>query len=339
MHREKALATLHIARRIGVVRTDRLGDMILTLPLVAALRARFPEASIELISRRYVSDVVEGIAEINAIHYIDDQSFAYILQEQVFDALFFPRPVLSEVWAALRAGVSLRVGSAYRWYSALFSFRMKEHRKNARRHEAEYNVRMLDVLTGDHSAVKLLAPIVQHEALANVDTLLRESGIAEADKFIVIHPGSGSSAQEWSPQHFGECAAALSRSHGLKVVVSGTQVEMEKCQTAMQFCPSAVNLCGKLSLSQMIALLSRSQLLIANSTGVLHIAAALGRPVCGLYPNSPAMSAARWGPYTPLSRVLSPPYAADPQRRDLMSDIEVDVVVRASQELLDKSIH
>lgn len=76
----------------------------------------------------------------------------------------------------------------------------------------------------------------------------------------------------------------LARQHPhVRIVVTGTILEAGLCAAVAEAVPSAVNLCGRLQLSQLIAVLDRAAIVVANSTGVLHIAAALGRAVVGLF--------------------------------------------------------
>ncbi len=337
MHNEQALKELLTAHRIGVLRTDRLGDMVLTLPLLQALHEQFPSASLELITRRYCQDLVQDLPFLSAVHYLDGAPLSFVLQEHLFDVLFFPRPVASEAWQAFRAAVPLRVGSAYRWYSALFNARIHDHRSKAEYHEAEYNVRMVDMLTGNTSKVNLVRPIVSDSARKDMEEIVQREGLDLGRSFVIVHPGSGNSAIEWGAENFGRCAAQLSAQSGLQIVISGTEAEASKCATVAGYCPQAINLCGRLTLSRLMPLIERTEVLIANSTGVLHVAAALGRAVVGLYPNSPTMSAARWGPYTSHSRVLCPPSSHDAQLNDQVSLINVEDVVQAVQDVRSHS--
>ena len=100
-----ALHTLRSARSIGVVRTDRLGDMVCTLPLVQSLASEFPAARIHLIARSYCEPLLRCTAVADAVHYVDQTPLETILRKENFDALFFPRPVFSEVLAAFRAEI------------------------------------------------------------------------------------------------------------------------------------------------------------------------------------------------------------------------------------------
>ncbi|MBL7997263.1 MAG: glycosyltransferase family 9 protein [Candidatus Kapabacteria bacterium] len=334
MHRLQALDILQSAQRIGIVRTDRLGDMILTLPLADALKQRFPAASVEMIARRYAAPCIENLRCVDAIHFTDEQPVDSLLRAHRFDALFFPRITLAECRAAWSAGVPLRIGSAFRWYSPLLlSYRIRDHRKTAAYHEAEYNVRMLSAITGEHMPPRLVAPALDPASVQSVNRILSDYGIARGERFIVIHPGSGGSAKDWQPENMGIAASTVARRHGVRVVLTGIESERDLCLRAAEHCDGAVNLCGRLTLRQMIVLLERSALLVANSTGTLHIAAALGTPVVGLYPNSPAISAHRWGPYSFAARVVSPPDQPTATRDD-MTYISMDDVLRAMDELL-----
>lgn len=306
---------LHIA----VIRTDRLGDMVLTLPMFTALRERFPDAHLTLITRAYVEPLVHDVDAIDEVMYIDTagSSLQNILRSKSIDTVFFPQPNLREAWAAVRAGVRRRIGSAFRWYSMLFTTRIREHRSDAQHHESEYNVRMIShAFGGIEPTVRLVSPL--HENVATKST----------PPWIVIHPGSGGSAHDWPAERFGQLAKRLSEDLNAHIIVTGTESERALCNTVMSLCPEADDLCGALDLDDMIDLIASSCVLCANSTGVLHIAAALGVGVVGFYPTTPSMSAKRWGPYTEHAVVLESGPGDD------MSQITVDAAVNAVKSLL-----
>ena len=135
----------------GIFRTDRIGDLILTLPMAEAIRQHDADARITFVVQEYT----RSIAALNP--FIDDiisipardlsggiAAFSRILRDQRFDAAFFayPRPRLA--FAARLAGIPLRAGIAYRWYSFLFTHRRREHRHPSRLHERDYNLRLLE---------------------------------------------------------------------------------------------------------------------------------------------------------------------------------------------------
>lgn len=295
------------AKRIAVVRTDRLGDMVLTLPMCAALRQEIPDAEITLITRTYVAPLLYQSPVIDRIIYADTpKEVSAAIRNTEIDMIFFPRPQFSEYLAAFRARIPYRVGSGYRWYSFLLTQKQYDHRKTAEYHEAEYNTRLIEGVLGRNVATRLVRPCLHPDSKIRIQNLLATHGIAGTAP-IILHPGSGASAVDWPVEKFGDLACELLASTSHPIVITGISTERHLCESIVKKCPQAVNLCGELPLSDMIALLDRAALLIANSTGVLHVAAALGTPVVGLYPQSVPMSAARWGPYTDRANVLTPP--------------------------------
>ncbi|MBK9248159.1 MAG: glycosyltransferase family 9 protein [Ignavibacteria bacterium] len=321
---------LNNAKRIAVVRTDRLGDMVLTLPMCSALKHECPKATIILITRSYVASLLYRCSVIDEVVYADTiEEVTDAIRTGNFDAIFFPRPQFSEYFAAFRARIPLRVGSGYRWYSFLINCKQYDHRKTADYHEAEFNTRLVSRALGKEVATQLVAPVVKPDSAIRIHELFAFHNISNLTP-IVIHPGSGGSAVNWPAENFGKTAKRLHELTNRPIIITGIETETEICKIVYNNCPQAINLCGKLSLDDLIALLANASLLIANSTGVLHVAAALGTPVLGLYPNSPPMSAKRWGPFTQNSIVISPPNGDDS-----MSDISVESVALSALNLLN----
>ncbi len=308
-------------RHIAVVRTDRLGDMVLTLPMFPALRALHPEARLTLVAARYVEPLVKGLDCIDSVVFHDeDVDIATIFRQEKIDAVFFPRPRLNEAWAGVRAGVRRRIGSAYRWYSFLYNRRIREHRAEATHHEAEYNVRMIMHAFGcPMPAVNLVSPL-RHRDRAGAPDRPR----------IIIHPGSGGSARDWPAERFGALAQRLRETHNAEILVTGIATERVLCDIVLRQCPDAIDLCGRHDLAGMIDLIAGADMLVANSTGVLHVAASLSIPVVGLFPTTPSMSKRRWGPYTQNAIVLESGTGDD------MSAISVESVAGAVTELLHR---
>jgi ADP-heptose:LPS heptosyltransferase len=322
------------AKKIGIIRTDRLGDMILTLPMFGVLREICPAAELFLFSKNYVKPLMYGDNAIHSTLFCDtDSELKQALMQTGCDVLFYPRPRFSEAFYGIQSKARLRIGSAYRYYSPfVFNVRIQDHRSTAQHHEAEYNIRMIQHIIHPlgihHKPVSLQRPNINPESAQFVKEYLQKAGLSAYQNYMIIHPGSGGSARDIAPQMMGAAAAQIAKSLGINIIITGTAAEADKCWQAHSICPEAYNFCGKLDLWQMIALIDRAGLLLANSTGILHLAAALGIPVLGFYPNSPAISAARWGPYSPVSCVLTPPLSKGPEADD-MSLIPLDEIVKS----------
>lgn len=301
-------------RRILVVRTDRIGDVILTLPMLEVLRKNFPQAHIAILIRQYTRELLEGNNNIDEILFYDDGNtlfpffrMAATLRKGRFDVAFVTYPRLRLAWLIWCAGIPLRVGTGYRWYSLLFNKRVFVHRRFADRHEAEYNLDLLKAVDGEVQNVPIPHIDVLPRLTSEVRKRLSEFGISSDKTLIILHPGSGGSARNWSSEKFGALGRKLLQLPDVQVIVTGGKGEETLVQSVADMIsantPVIVN---QLSLQGYAALAKLASLLVANSTGPLHIAAAVETPVIGLYSQVTSMSPTRWGPYTDRKTVFVP---------------------------------
>jgi heptosyltransferase III len=264
-----------------------------------------------------------------------------------FDACVVAHPTFRLALLMFFAGIPVRIGSGYRAYGVFFNRRVYTHRKTAERHEAEYNLELLAPLGVPAGGAPGATIVIPNEARARLRGLLAEQGVVPGERIVVIHPGSGGSAREWPIESFAALAAELSGRAGLRVVVTGTVGESERAAHVVRGTEGrARSLCGKLGVKELAALLGEAALVVANSTGPIHIAAALGTAVLGFYPQIPVMGLVRWGPRTVRARVLVPDRdrACTDCRKSgggecaCMASIPLLDAVRAAEELLSGAI-
>ena len=349
MHTQVAETSQH-SKRILIVRTDRLGDVILTLPLLPLLRRCFPDAYIALLLRKYPAELIEGNPYANELLLYDNgdrpipfKNMLTIIRDRNFDVAIVVHPTPRLAWLMFRAGIPLRIGTGYRAYSLLFNKRVYEHRKDARRHEVEYNLNLLKQLGCAMAGAPEFFLTVPPDVETRVDGLFRSLSIDRGKEIIVVHPGTGGSAKEWPAEYFGRLALRLQADRDSQILVTGAGGEEQKAlQVVAATKGKAFSLAGRLSLQELCAIIKRADLFVSNSTGPLHIAVAVGTPVVGLFPQVTSMSAARWGPYTSRKRVLAPDRPVDCRKCagrndspcECMKSISVDNVYEASLSLL-----
>ncbi len=328
---------------IAIFRTDRLGDMILTLPMCTVLRTEYPKSHITIIARKenstllsYCSDSFDEVIFEEDFEQWDIWTIAKILRKKKIMMAFFPRPRFEEICSAWIARVPIRIGSAYRWYSVFLNYKVTDHRRQAKFHELEYNIRLIEYYTHNkYPKQSLISPIVNDEKCRNIRSQLSYIAQKEIRNYIIIHPGSRGSSVDWSLENFGLLARELETLTDCTIIITGTAPEKEKCAFVQSYCSKAINVCGQFTLNDIMALLKESSLAIANSTGILHLAAALHTPVIGLYPNDPSLSAQRWGPYSQNSKVMTPiPLKIDGGWNNDMSLITVESVVESAKTIL-----
>ncbi len=313
-------------QNIAVFRTDRLGDLVLTLPMCLAIKKVLPNSNLTLVVRPYVKPLLYDCKVIDNIYYlenIDRSNLITFYKNNRLDAVFFPRPRFNEVYYAFKHNVTHRIGTAYRWYSFLFTFKVHEHRKTAEHNEAVYNIHLVSKFFGQEVPLVPVKINVNPKAQQKINELLETLGIKPYD-YIVLHPGSGGSSLNWNPIKFAELAQSLI-SYGNKVVLTGNKNEIPLYKIIHSLCPEVINFIGRLDLYETIALISMAKGLVANSTGILHIASVNDVPVVGLYPNSPPLSPSRWGPIGKYSTTISP-HSIDLERVDDMSLISPEEV-------------
>lgn len=296
-----------------LVRTDRLGDVILSTPVATALKRRFPDCRVTFLARRDTSEILECHPHVDEIVAADDSQFAgrggffklaNHLRGKKFDTMILLHPTFALALLMLLARIPQRIGTGYRFYSLLFTDRVFEHRKTAFYHEAEYNLRLLRSIGIDDAAVEF------HYELSDTDrsrseTKLSSLGIAPGARPVILHVGSGGSSRDWPLENFAVLADALNGSDHQPIVFSGLHQEIDLVEiVAAKMRTKPLNLAGRLTLKDFALLLEHAAVFVSNSTGPLHLAVMVGTPVVAFYPPIRVCRPERWGPYGRRADVL-----------------------------------
>jgi len=300
-------------KNILIVRTDRIGDVVLSLPLAAIIKKHFPECKVTFLLREYTVPLALNNPDIDEVITLREVNGNPSVIENVrllknkFDTCVVAYPTYPIALILFLSNIKTRVGTGYRWYSFLFNKKNFEHRKFGKYHELEYNVHLLRQLGIDEKVTEKnvsykITPSVQSEDIIKED--LRSLGINFIKPIIIVHPGSGGSAVDLPISKMKEIVNILTK-EDIEIVITGSDEEMELCQSLVVN-KSILNLAGKYNLSELMALINQSDIMIANSTGPIHIAAALGKNVIGFYPKFTAASAKRWGPFTNKKNIFTP---------------------------------
>lgn len=307
----------HNLKNILVIRTDRIGDVLLSTPVLTALKRSFPGAKVSMLVRAYTEEIVRDHPDVDEILLFDEKHeihrfsdlwhWSQKLRKLNFDAALMLYPTFNLALITFMARIPIRVGTGYRAYSFLFNERVYHHRKTAARHELEYNLELAEKIGASLETVEFKFHIPQ-KTETDIDNYLRKHGIKRNEKFVVIHPGSGGSALDWPLKKFAELNDRLQNELNVKVIMTGGSGEEQIVGAAAQqtkFKP--IEIVGQLNLKELGALLEKASLFIGNSTGPLHLAVAVGTPVVAFYPPITPCLPARWGPYGHLDSVLMPP--------------------------------
>ncbi|MCX5706298.1 MAG: lipopolysaccharide heptosyltransferase II [Candidatus Omnitrophica bacterium] len=303
-------------KRILIVRTDRIGDLLLSTPVIKAMRQAYPNAYITMMVSPYTKEIVEGNPYLDeVITYDKDEKhkswarsvrFARNLKKKRFDLSIILHPTNRAHLIAYLAGIRKRVGYD-RKMGFLLTDRIKYTKQRGEKHELEYNLDLLRYLNIEAGDKGLFIPI-KDESEKWVDNLFRQEGIRVEDKLLIIHPGASCPSRIWPAQNYAAVADKLSQRYGFKIfILAGPQLlDSKAAEDVIKYMRSpAVNLARKTSLSQATSLIKRCKLLISADTGPVHIATAVGTPQVVIFGrNQPGLSPLRWGPTSEKHRIL-----------------------------------
>lgn len=292
--------------RILAIKLSAIGDTILLIPSLRALKEAYPGARIGAvvtsINRAIVEDCpyVDEIFPFEAVKSLKNpwHFFRFILRlrRQKFEfALDFDQWVRISSIIAYLSGANQRGGFVTPGQHKHYLFTKPTIRRN-KRHEVES---FLDVIRdlGVKERSKSLELWIGDKERASIRHLLGKNGVNEGETIIGIHPGRGTHGypRQWKEENYSIIADTLMDECGAKVVFTGNRDDLGligRITSSMKRSP--INMAGKTSLREFMALIERCSLLLCVNTGAMHIAAALKTPVVALHgPDDPA----KWGPW------------------------------------------
>ena len=289
--------------RILVLTMDRLGDLVCSLPFLTALREAAPRAVITVCSPPYLKELLAAQATIDRWQGPGE------VRGQVFDLAFDLSTdyVLAKTWLA--RGVSWRVGFNVKGRGALLTHTLPC--PGADTHTADKLLgllRLAGVTPGSTTPRPWCA--VAEEWRGQSNAVLKALGLDPSLPYAVIHPGGTYGTQRWPADRFAAIADRLAGRLDNPPILIGGPAELGVCgQVAALAASRPINLCGRLSMGGLAALLAGARLLVANNSGPLHLATAVGtRTVSTMGPTLPAV----WWPLGEGHTVLRHPLPCVP---------------------------
>lgn len=290
-----------------LVRLDRMGDLVLTLPVDSCFR----DANVQWWISPGLSFVTDCATPRRSAQEISRQtSFIHFfrrlreLRERKPDAvILFHAPWWVSLLVFL-AGIPVRGGVKSRWHSFLFLNRaIRQKRSRAEHSELEYNYqlveRVFDWDVGSQPRQFLHLDAGSLGSLANLGL--------RPQKYSVVHPGMGGSALNWPTDRYTELITALADME--TVVITGTASDerfLRPLRERLADDPRLVWLDGKLKGPELIRVLAHARRVVAPSTGVMHLAASTGRPTLGIFSPVRVQHPKRWGPQGRLVATILP---------------------------------
>ena len=296
-----------------IVRTDRLGDALLTLPIAVKIKDNYADSKIYFLANSYTAPIISKSEAVDDVISIDKVGFfelVEILRRKKIDYAIVARPTFRNSLVVFFAGIKIRIGTKYRAYSFLFNKRVAHHRKESIKHEALYNLDLLEPLgiKNENNLLGIKFGLKPDEEFRRkVYNKLLKYNVDLSKPLIVLHISSGGSAVDWSYLNFKELARLIKQNLDVEIILTGTQKDfLFLYELFNDFDFKVHNFAGELNLPELFNLFSIASVYVGNSTGPTHLAAIANCWVISFYPKIKVASLIRWGPITKKRIIFEP---------------------------------
>ena len=273
-----------------------LGDAVLALPAMAALRRHFSSANVTVAAlpsiaplfREITPAAPDDVLELPARHAASVES----LRAGKFDVcVLFPNSFRS-AWQARRAGIPHRWGFAASGRSWLLTRRVARPAAREHRHQSDYYRQLAHGLGAASDAGTPPTMLATPASIELGFNLLRQRRWPERTPFVAILPGAAyGQAKQWPAERWADVIHRVVHEREVRCVIFGAAhdraasraIESSLRARAPDVLSRVLDLTGETTLGALIGLLSRADLCISNDSGAMHVAAALGRPVVAIF--------------------------------------------------------
>ncbi len=326
-----------------------LGDAVLTTPALGSLRSACPDVKVTLAANPAVADLFRHHPDVDRILVYDKTGrhggaigmarMAGLLRRERFDAALLLQNAFDAALLAFLAGIPWRMGYARDARRFLLTRAVPVTDEILALHHADYYLRLLTELGLPRPATSELRLRVSADEQVAMRARLLAEGAAEGRPILGINPGATfGSAKRWFPDRFAAVADALAEEWGASVVLMGSVSEMPlaaEIEVAMGRRP--VNLAGRTTVRELMALLSLCAFLVTNDSGPMHIGAAFRVPLVAIFGPTDWRATSPW---TSLAKIVRVDVDCSPCRKrecdrghECMVGVTAEMVVSAARSL------
>ncbi|MGN6086720.1 lipopolysaccharide heptosyltransferase II [Trinickia sp.] len=286
-------------RRALVIAPNWIGDALMAQPLFALLKQLHPRIAIDALAPTWVAPVLERMPEIDEVHATDlahgklqlvrRWQLAGDLREYGYDAAYILPNSLKSALIPWLAGIRLRIGYTGEGRVGLLNVRHPNPNKRERPPMAPHYAALAFAPSADVPDLEARLRMPHLEADPNESA--RVSARFHLDTrvpLLVFCPGAEyGTAKRWPTEHFAALARMVGQSFPYtQIVALGSNKDAPLAQAIASEAPNVRNLCGQTSLGEACALIARAGAVVSNDSGLMHVAAALRRPLVAIYGSS-----------------------------------------------------
>jgi lipopolysaccharide heptosyltransferase I len=338
-------------QRVLVIRLSSIGDIVHTLPAVAALGRTFPEAEIHWAIERRYAELLEGNPYIRRRVELDTRGMRMGLEygkaalslarltrqsrEFDYDAVVDFQGLIKTALLARLTRSPVRLGFAKGWLRepAAALFYTDCVAPNGRRHVVDLNLALAERLGAGTTPREFPLP-ADEEAEKHIEGRLQ--GL-EGREFVILHPGAGWKAKRWPPESYADLIRRLEAEFPFEVLLTGSPAEQPLIQEILARAAGTRADYFPCTLRPFIALARRARLFVGGDTGPMHLAGAVGTPVVAIFDASdPLNTVERNGPFNPdditITGLLGAANGRHNKHQDYLRGVSVDAVLEAIRE-------
>lgn len=285
---------LSAAKNILIRGTNWIGDAVMTIPAVNAVRSAFPEARISLLAKPWLAEIYRLCPALDEIILFHDPGahsgtmgkirLAQELKKRNFDAAILLQNAIEAAIIAWRAGIPIRAGYNSDGRGLLLTHSVRRTKAIRKVHQIEYYLEMVKALGCPSAGTDVrLIPDETYRALA--EGVLKSHKINRDGILIGMAPGAAyGPAKRWFPERFAAVADRLIEEFSAHVIVFGSKDDRESAERVERSARHPlINLAGKTNLKEVIAVMARCSLFVSNDSGLMHVAGALNIPTVAIF--------------------------------------------------------
>ncbi len=308
--------------RFLVSRTDALHDVILSFPIVSSLRHHYPQATIVMLVKKGNESLVHINQEVDyALIFDPDEEHKGItgyrrlrkmIAREKFDVVIAVYPRIKLALTFHGVGIPFRIGTARRFFSFLYNYRISMSRRKGKYHEIAYNLKLLLPLGIDSFTPDEIYPKIHPDPSRFMQAHPWLDRLGEKE-FIVIQPYTGSnSLLQWPLSYMEDLIYHIDKVWQKKVILLGTNQDKSSLDDLQQKLlrgnrNSAVQIFVSDDIQERAILLQKGRLFICNVGGMHHLALLLGTSLITFFPPTLASRPSRFSPYGPAHYTIFMP--------------------------------
>ncbi|MCM8784198.1 MAG: lipopolysaccharide heptosyltransferase II [Candidatus Omnitrophica bacterium] len=291
-------------KNILIINVNWLGDVLFSTPFIRAVRNKYPDAHLACMIVPRCKEILEGNPYLDELIIYDEEGeyssllgklqFISLLRSKKFDEVYLLHRSLTRTLITALAKIPKRCGYVTKKRKLFLTHKVEIPKGDL--HRVEYFLNLAHALDMpiDKMGYDFFIP---SEVETYIEKFLEDNGITKGTPFIVLNPGANWFLKRWPPKYFGILGDMLTKKMKAKVVISGADKDSELAQEIAEYMETKpVIATGKTTLKQLGGLFKRTELIVTNDTGPLHIAVAVGAKVLALF--GPTASKIT-GPYGP----------------------------------------